>query len=95
MDDIRGSSLNRAWVARSGLGPTPPLLFWASWPPSLTSCALEDSRDKILTPKKFQVNLSLKRFLKCKKYTKHGFPVLSYNQNKGDRWKILINHYTI
>jgi hypothetical protein len=26
------------------------------------------------------------------KYTKQGFPVLqSYNQNKGDRWKIPIN----
>jgi hypothetical protein len=52
MDDIGGSSLNRAWVARSRLGPTPPVLFWASWPLSLTSCASKDFRDKILIPKK-------------------------------------------
>jgi hypothetical protein len=26
--------------------------------------------------------------------TKQGFPILqTYNQNKGDRWKIPINHY--
>jgi hypothetical protein len=37
------------------------------WPSSLTSCATEGSRDKILTPEKSQVNLSSGRFLKCKK----------------------------
>jgi hypothetical protein len=31
----------------------------------LTSCAPEGSHDKILTPKKSQVNLSSGRFLKC------------------------------
>jgi hypothetical protein len=70
-----------------------PMLIWPLGPISLTSFALDGSHDKILTPEKSQVNLSLGRFLKHKKYTKQGFPVLqSYNQNKGDRWKIPINH---
>jgi hypothetical protein len=44
----------------------PPVFIWPWWPPSLTSCAPEDSNDKILTPKKSQVNLSPGRFLKRK-----------------------------
>jgi hypothetical protein len=66
MDDIGGSSLKRDMVVQPGLGPVPPMFIWTSWPPSLTSCALEGSRDKILTPKKSQVNLSSGRFLKHK-----------------------------
>jgi hypothetical protein len=65
MGDIRASRLKRAWVVRPGLGPMPPGLVWPSWPTSLTYCALEGSRDKILTPKKSHVNLSSGRFLKC------------------------------
>jgi hypothetical protein len=52
MDDIGGPRLKRAWVARPGLGPAPPVLKWASWPPLLTSCAPGASRGKILTPEK-------------------------------------------
>jgi hypothetical protein len=37
---------------------------WASWPPSLTPCAPRVSHDKILTPKKSQINLSWGRLLK-------------------------------
>jgi hypothetical protein len=65
MDDIGGSRTKRTWVARLRQGPVPPSIVWASWPPSLTSCALDSSRDKTLTPEESQVNLSLGRFLKC------------------------------
>jgi hypothetical protein len=58
MDDIRALSLKRAWVARLGLGATPPGLVWTLWPTSLTSYTLEGSHDKILMPEKSQVNLS-------------------------------------
>jgi hypothetical protein len=66
MDIIRGPRLKRAWVARRGLGPAPPVIKWASWPPSLTSCAPGASRGKILTSEKSQVNLSPGKFLKRK-----------------------------
>jgi hypothetical protein len=49
-----------------GQGPAPPGLVWPSWPILSTSCAPKGSRDKILTPKKSQVNLSSGRFLKHK-----------------------------
>jgi hypothetical protein len=49
MDDIGGTIAKRAWVARSGLVAVPPVLFWASWPSSLTYCSPDASRDKILT----------------------------------------------
>jgi hypothetical protein len=62
--NIGGSRAKRAWVARSGLVTVPPVLFWASWPTSLTSSSLGASHDKILTPKKSQVNLSSERSLK-------------------------------
>jgi hypothetical protein len=64
MDGIGGSSLKRAWVARPGLVAAPPMLLWASWTTSLTSCAPDGYRDKILTPRKSQINLSSGRFLK-------------------------------
>jgi hypothetical protein len=58
----------------------------------LTSFASGASRDKILTPEKSQVKLSSGMSLKHQNTQKKGFPVLqSYNQNKGDRWKIPIN----
>jgi hypothetical protein len=41
--------LKQDWVAWPGVGPTPPSLFWASWHPSLTSCAPGSSHGKILT----------------------------------------------
>jgi hypothetical protein len=66
MDVIGGPRLKRGWVARHGLGVTPPVLKWDSWPPSLTSCTLGASHGKILMPKKSQVNLSPRRFLKHK-----------------------------
>jgi hypothetical protein len=66
MDDIGALRLKRDWVARPGLGPMPPGLVWPSWPTLLTSCTREGSCDKILTPEKSQVNLSLGRFLKYK-----------------------------
>jgi hypothetical protein len=66
MDDIGGSRPKRGWVAQPGLGPTLPGLVRPPWPPSLTSCAPEGSRDKILTPKKSENNLSSGRFLKHK-----------------------------
>jgi hypothetical protein len=65
MDRIGGSRPKWSQVARPGLGHAPPCLFWSLWPPSLTSRAPEGSRDKVLTPKKSQVNLSSGRFLKC------------------------------
>jgi hypothetical protein len=68
-------------VARPG--PMPLGLVWPSWPPSLTYCALEGSRDKILTHKKSQVNLSLGRFLKRQNTQNRVSLMLSYNQNKG------------
>jgi hypothetical protein len=47
-------------------GPVPPILKWASWPPSLTSCAPGSSCGKILTLQKSWVNFSPERFLKRK-----------------------------
>jgi hypothetical protein len=47
MDGIGGSTLKRAWVAWPGLVAVPPVLFWASWSTSLTSCDPYGSRDKI------------------------------------------------
>jgi hypothetical protein len=56
------------------------------------SCAPEGSRDEILTPKKFPGQFDFGKVPETSKYTKHGFPIWqSYNQNKGDRWKIPIN----
>jgi hypothetical protein len=66
MDGSGGSSLKRDRVAWPGLGPMSPGLFWASWPPSLTSCAPGVSRGNILLPEKFQANLNLRRSLKRK-----------------------------
>jgi hypothetical protein len=66
MDGIEGLRPKRSKVARPSLGPAPPGLFWPSWPPSLTSCAPEGSRYKILMLEKSQFNLSLGRFLKRK-----------------------------
>jgi hypothetical protein len=66
MVDIGGPSLKQDRVAQPGLGPAPPGLFWASWPPSVTCCAPSASRGIILTPKKSHVNLSLGRSLKRK-----------------------------
>jgi hypothetical protein len=65
--------------------PAPPVPVWASWPPSLNSCALEGSHDKILTSEKSQAKLSSGRFL-YRQNTQNRVSVLqSYNQNKGDR----------
>jgi hypothetical protein len=66
MDDSGGSKPKWSWVAQLGLGPAPPVLVWPSWPPSLTSCAPEGSRNKILMLKKSQVSLNSVRFLKHK-----------------------------
>jgi hypothetical protein len=53
--EVRGSNYPR-WrgLARA----VPPGIFWRSWPPSLTSCALDGSHDRILMPKKSQVKFS-------------------------------------
>jgi hypothetical protein len=48
-------------VAWSGLVTMTTVLFWASWPPSLTSCAPDASCDKILMLEKSQANLSSRR----------------------------------
>jgi hypothetical protein len=66
MDGIGASRHKRAWVAWPGQGPTPHVLVWSLGPILLTSFAPDNSCDKILMPKKSQVNLSLGRFLKCK-----------------------------
>jgi hypothetical protein len=93
MDDNGGSRPKRGWVARPGWGAAPPVPFWPPGLVSLTYSPPSASRGKILTHEKSQVNLSPGRSLK-RKYTKPGFPVVqSYNQNKGDRWKIPIKHY--
>jgi hypothetical protein len=73
MVDIGGSRPKRSSVARPGLGPAPLVLVWPSRPPSLTSRAPQGPHDKILTPKKSQVNLSLGRFLNGKKIHKTEF----------------------
>jgi hypothetical protein len=52
MDGIGGPTLKQDRVVQPRLGLAPPGIFWASWPPSLNSCALGASRGKILTPKK-------------------------------------------
>jgi hypothetical protein len=62
--EARGPFLSMGGVTLPG--PAPHVLVWPLWPPSLTSCTLEGSHDKILTPEKSQVNLSLERFLKRK-----------------------------
>jgi hypothetical protein len=73
-----------------GQGPRPHGLVWASWLPLLTSCALEGSRD--INARKIPGQIKFGKILETSKYTKQGFPILqSYNQNKGDRWKIPIN----
>jgi phage/plasmid primase-like uncharacterized protein len=64
MNDIGGTRAKQAQVAWSGLVTAPPGLFWVSWPTSLTSSSPDASRDKILTLKKSQINLSSGRFLK-------------------------------
>jgi hypothetical protein len=66
MDGIRAPWPKRAWVAWPGQGPVAPVLVWPLGPISLNSSSPDGSRDKILTPKKFQVNLSSGRFLKRK-----------------------------
>jgi hypothetical protein len=53
MDVIGGPRLKRAWVARPGLGPTPPGLVWPLGLVPLTSSPPGASRGKILMPKKF------------------------------------------
>jgi hypothetical protein len=63
-DGIRDTTAKRDRVAWPGQGDAPPVLFWASWPPSLTSCASNAFRDKMLTLEKSQVNLSSGRSLK-------------------------------
>jgi hypothetical protein len=65
-DTIGGPRTKREWVALHGQGPALLVLVWASWPPSLTSCAPDASRDKILMPKKSQVNLIPGRSLNVK-----------------------------
>jgi hypothetical protein len=85
MDDIGGSRLKRAWVVRPGLGPVPLVLFWALWPPSLTSCAPVASHGKVLAPKKSQVNLSSGRFLKRKNTQNRVFLFCRVITKKGDR----------
>jgi hypothetical protein len=93
MDDSGGSRPKQAWVAQPGRAPVPPVLVWPLGLVSLTSSPPGASRRKILTSEKSQVNFSLGRSLKRKNYAKQGFPVLqSYNQNKGDRWKLPIKH---
>jgi hypothetical protein len=62
MDDIRAPRPKRAWVARPGQGSVPHVLVWPMGPISLTSSSLCGSRDKMLKPKKSQVNLSSGRF---------------------------------
>jgi hypothetical protein len=66
MDDSGGSRPKQVWVERPSQGPTPPVLIWPLGLISLTSSPPGASRDKILTPKKSQVNLSLGRSLKRK-----------------------------
>jgi hypothetical protein len=66
MDGIGAPRPKWAWVARLGQGPTPPMLVWPLRPISLTYSSLGAYHDKILIPKKFQVNLSSRRFLKRK-----------------------------
>jgi hypothetical protein len=51
MDGI-GGPRKQDQVARLDQGPMPLLPVWASWALSLTSCAPEDSHDKILMPEK-------------------------------------------
>jgi hypothetical protein len=89
----RRSEAQTSMGGATWLGVAPPVLKWASWPSSLTSCAPGASRGKILTTEKSQVNLSLGRSLK-RKNTQNRFSVLqSYDQNKGDRCKIPIKYY--
>jgi hypothetical protein len=66
MNGIRAPSPKQAWVARPVQGPMPPVLVWPLGSILLTSSSLDGSRDKLLTPKISQVNLSLGRFLKHK-----------------------------
>jgi hypothetical protein len=61
---IEGLRVKRGHVAQPDQGPAPPVPVWASWLPSLTSCAPEGSHDKILMPEKSKVKLSSGRFLK-------------------------------
>jgi hypothetical protein len=89
MDGIRGSTLKRAWVAWPGLVAAPHVLFWASWPTSLTYCALEGSRDKILTPEKFQVNLSSGRFSEHQN-TQNRLFWSKFGQNSASKWVFLV-----
>jgi hypothetical protein len=56
MDVIGAPRPKRAWVARPGQGPMPPVLVRPLGPISLTSFAPDGSRDKILAPEKSQVN---------------------------------------
>jgi hypothetical protein len=46
IDDVGGSRMKRAWVARPGQGPAPPGFVWSLGLVSLTSSPLGDSRDK-------------------------------------------------
>jgi hypothetical protein len=64
MDGSGSSRPKRAWVARQG--PVPHVLIWPLGLISLTSSPPGASRGKILTPEKYQVNLSLGRSLKRK-----------------------------
>jgi hypothetical protein len=49
---------------------------------------------KYYRPKKIPGQFEFRKVHETSKYTKQGFPVMqSYNQNKGDPWKIPINLY--
>jgi hypothetical protein len=69
-------------------------LVWLLGLVSLTSSPLGASRGKNINAQKISGQFESGKVPKLSKYAKQGFPVVqSYNQNKGDRWKIPINHY--
>jgi hypothetical protein len=89
MDDIGGSRPQRAWVVRPGRGPTPPVLIWPLGLVSLTSYSSSGvSHKKNINAPKIPGQFKSEKVAETLKYAKQGFSVmLSYKQNKGDRWK--------
>jgi hypothetical protein len=72
----------------------PPVLIWALVAHSYTSSSQVASNVKIFMPEKRLGQFEFQKVHEMSKYTKQVFPVmLSYNQNKGDRWKIPINKH--
>jgi hypothetical protein len=66
IDDVGGSRPEQHWVVQPSRRPAPPVLVRPLGLISLTYCSLCASRDKILTLKKSQVNLSPGMSLKLK-----------------------------